>query len=132
MAKKVAKKTSKKKTRKTIKKTASVPDEINFDYIKSNQFRVIRVDGAHGGIGPKLNSIQMALFSERQAIPRKETYKIVEGQLGDLTKKEGRQAIIREVEVEAIIDIDAAKSLRDWLDRKIKLIEEILSQDGKK
>ncbi len=132
MAKKVAKKTSKKKTRKPVKKTAKVPDEINFEYIKSNQFRVIRVDGAYGGIGPKSNSIQMALFSERQAIPRKETYKIVEGQLGDLTKQESRQAIIREVEVEAIIDLDTARSLREWLGRKIKLMEEILSQDSKK
>lgn len=133
MAKKATKKTAKKKSSKTSKslagRTVKELRQVSFDYIKSNAFRVIRVDGIHGGVGPKLNSIQMALFSERQAIPQREIYSIKDGKLGDLEKKEGRNAIIREVEVEAIIDIETAMAIRDWLSEKIEIIDKLRSQD---
>jgi len=84
-----------KKTQKKTKKVArtpkkekkvqqSIPESVDFDYIKSNLFRVVRVDGAHGGVSPK-GSIQLAFFSERQPIPQKETYAVERtGALGEL------------------------------------------------
>ena len=120
-----ANKSSKQPSRKPIIAELDSPASISFDYIKSNFFRVVRVDGAYGGIGPKANTIQMALFSERQAIPKKETYTVKKGRLADLQSKEGRDAIIREVEIEAIVDIDTAKVIREWLDNKIQTLEQI-------
>jgi|WetSurMetagenome_2_1015567.scaffolds.fasta_scaffold439536_2 hypothetical protein len=110
----------------------NTPDSVAFDYIKSNFFRVIHIDGVHGGISPKLNMIQMALFSERQAIPQSEKFALKKGQLGEIESKKTREAIIREVEVEALMDIDVARALRQWLDEKIQLREELISRVGEK
>jgi len=129
MAKKTSKIKSKKIPKKTVKKTSKVEvltqNRVSFDYIKSNQFRVIHVDGAHGGITPKGHVIQMALFSERAPIPRRETYKLQEGKLGERTEKVERDAIIREVEVEALIDIETAKRIAEWLKEKIEQAENL-------
>ena len=121
------KKTPAKKRTRQVAKTkqvqAHIPDSLTFDYMKSNLFRVIRVDGAHGGITPK-GAIQMALFSERQAIPKQETYNVEStGKLGGITRKEARDAVIREVEIEALMELDVAKALRSWLDDRITFIE---------
>lgn len=129
MAKKDIKAKSPKTAEKTTGKSSNIDiltqDKITFDYIKSNQFRVIRIDGAHGGIAPKGHAIQMALFSERLPIPRKETYRLKEGQLGEKIDEatEQREAVIREVEVEALMDIETARAISDWLNAKIKQIE---------
>ena len=129
----MAKKTSKVRSKKTAKKGAnksskarvSTQGTISFDYIKSNQFRVVRVDGAHGGIAPNGHTIQMALFSERAPIPKRETYRLEEGKLGDRIAKEERDAIIREVEVEALIDLETAKRVAEWLRDKIEQAENL-------
>lgn len=94
---------------------------IDFDYIKSKQFRVIHVDGVHGGIAPKGNAIQMAMFSERVPIPRNEKYVIKNGKLGGRVSVEERGAIVREVEVEVIVDLAIAESIQKWLGEKIEL-----------
>lgn len=58
--------------------------QIRFDYIKSNCFRVIRVDGVNGGPTPRADGIQMAFFSERMPIPQSEEFLVsVDGKLGD-------------------------------------------------
>lgn len=117
------------KAKKTIKKSSKVKaisqDKISFDYIKSKQFRVIRVDGAHGGIAPSGNAIQMALFSERQAIPTQETYQLKNGRLGKRIDRQGRDAIIREVEIETIIDLETAKKITNWLGDMITKAENL-------
>ena len=118
-----------KNTKKVPDKSGNIegkePDKISFDYIKSNYFRVIRADGVHGGVTPKINTIQMALFSERQPIPRRETFKIEKGQLGKRIDMEKRDAVIREVEVEVIMDIQTARSISEWLQQKIESAEKM-------
>lgn len=129
----MAKKTSKVKSKKTAKKDVNkvdnigvaAQDTISFDYIKSKQFRVIRVDGVHGGLAPKAHVIQMAFFSERRPIPRKETFQLKEGQLGEQIDRIERDAIIREVEIEALVDLDTAKSISKWLEEKIQLMTKL-------
>jgi hypothetical protein len=116
--------------KKTVEKSAKKPPQVkvNFNYIKSNQFRVIHADGIHGGITPKGN-IQMALYSERQPIPQEESYQLLpSGQLGPLVDRKQRNAIIREVEVEVLMDISVAKALKDWLQEHIETSETITKQ----
>ncbi len=127
------KKAIKAKKTKTVKKALFVKEgEITFDYIKSNFFRVIRVDGAHGGIVPQANAIQMALYNERQPIPKKEMYRLKKDHsLGDVVLSEKREAIIREVEVELLLDITTAKRIHEWLGKKIKIIEDINTSQEK-
>ncbi len=129
----MAKKTAKMKSKRTVRAVANkigkvegaTKDKISFDYIKSNQFRVIRVDGAHGGIAPKGRAIQMALFSERAPIPKRETYRLEKEGLGQRIEIQERDAIIREVEVEALMDLETAKAINKWLGEKIKLASDI-------
>ena len=136
MAKKVRKtvnakkKVAKKKTKATKlvkKKKSPKTTRLAFDYIKSNQFRVVRIDGIHGGINPRGNAIQMACFSERNPIPQREVYETVEGRItsDDKIETKIRPAIVREVEFEALLNLDTAKSLCVWLDDKIKKLEKI-------
>ena len=135
----MAKKTSKVKSKKMAKKAVSKKEvlkilekgKINFDYIKSNQFRVVRVDGAHGGIAPNGHTIQMALFSERAPIPKRETYKLEQGKLGERTAVEQRDALIREVEIEALVDLNTARRIVNWLQDKSDMAAKLKKQVGK-
>jgi len=137
MAKQSSKAKSKKPTSKPVAKVEELKvlekGKINFDYIKSNQFRVVDVDGAHGGLTPNAQRIQMALFSERAPIPKRETYKLEKGRLGGkLITKEERDAIIREVEVEALMDLETAKRIVNWLKDKINVAEKLANEFKKK
>ena len=124
MAKRTSKKVVKRKKKKK-KGKKSIPASISFDYIKSNQFRVSHIDGIHGGVTPNGLAIQMALFSERSPIPKTETYKLSKARLGKRINSIKRDAIIREVELEAIISLDTAKRTVIWLQEKINTIEEL-------
>src|SRR5688572_26580087 len=87
---------------------------VQFDYIKGSLFRVIHVDGVHGGLRPDGQTIHMALFNERNAIPQREEFNVTNGRLGEPLKREGRESVVRELEVDAIMDLGAARALRDW------------------
>jgi hypothetical protein len=103
------------------------PSQIRFDYIKSNFFRVIRADGAYGGLTPRGNAIHIAFFSERSAIPLQDTFdREPGGGLGKLTDRTVRQAVIREVEVDVMLDLDTARSVSQWLQERIRVAEELL------
>jgi hypothetical protein len=104
-------------TKKTV-----APPQMEFDFIKSNFFRVVRGDGAFGGIAPN-GAIHMGIFSERTPFPQKTVHNI--GPTGDLgselrEQREGRKAIIREMEVDVVLEIAQAIALRQWLDERIQ------------
>src|SRR6266850_1570225 len=83
--------------------------EVHFHYIKSHAFRVVHVDGIHGGPTPDGSGIHMAMFNERIPIAQEEIYSISsEGRLGALKSKTGRQGIVREVEISALLSLKAA------------------------
>lgn len=98
---------------------------ICFHYIKSNQFRVIHVDGIYGGITPNGRFIQADIFSERSPIPQKLECKLSDnGTVGAIVKREQKDGIVREVEAELLIDISTAKQIIEWMENKIKEHEE--------
>lgn len=98
---------------------------IRFDYIKSNNFRVIHVDGVYGGLSPH-GQIGISIWNERWPIPKQVTHKLKDDMnLGEEIEEELiiRNAIVREVEAYLVMDVQIAIVLRDWLDDKIKAIE---------
>jgi len=102
--------------------------KVRFHYIKSNHFRVIHVDGAHGGITPT-GMIQVAFHNDRSPIPQQVVSTVHEnGTLGREIAEErvSRDGVVREVEVEAIMSLDTARALRKWLDEKIQSLEDLL------
>ena len=104
--------------------TSTPPESITYDFIKSNLFRVLHVDGAWGGISPD-GYIQMAIFSERRAIPRRVVYQLSEGRVGPEIEREERPGLVREVEADLVMSLEAAVAIREWLDGRIEMLREL-------
>lgn len=96
---------------------------IRFDFIKSNFFRVIHVEGIFGGNSPR-GLINMAVFNERWPIPKQITHEYTEGRSGKEIERVARDAIVREVEAQLVMNVQTAKSICKWLQDKINNIEE--------
>lgn len=100
---------------------------VAFDMLKSNFFRVIHVEGAFGGVSPH-GQLRVVLFNERYAIP-KHTEHVLEpdGTLGGELRaaRDGRNAIVRELECEIVMTLESAKLIHTWLSGKIKDLEKI-------
>lgn len=108
--------------------------EIAADFIKSNSFRVIHVNGAIGGITPNLE-IAVSLYNERLAIPQRVVYAVgAEGRItGEVeAKRASRDGIVREVEVCAHMNLQAAKGLADWLNKQISDLTAARQRQGLK
>lgn len=96
-------------------------NEVAFDYVKSPDFRVVWADGVVGAVTPN-GFIHFVLYAERQAIPRRQVFKLEltgEGtaSLGAevLEKQISRGSIVREMACDVFITPAAAESLADWL-----------------
>ena len=105
------------------------PRSITFHYIKSNEFRVIHADGVWGGATPR-GYITMSFYSERAPIPQTVTHEVRESSLGSEQNRSSKDGIIREVEVEVMIDLAMAKSLIPWLQEKINQLEKRDQSEG--
>jgi len=95
---------------------------VAFDYIKSTNFRVVRADGAIGGITPN-GFIHFALYTERAPIPRRLVHEVKEnGALGGPIPGEEvvRDAVVREMDTDVYVTIETAMSLHKWLGEKIE------------
>ena len=103
-----------------------IPENFDFHFIKSNSFRVVHCDGVWGGTTPR-GYITMSVYSERSPLPQKTTHQVLDhGLIGQETGKEGKEGIIREVDVEVIMDLSMAESLVTWLEGHIKFLKERL------
>ena len=90
-------------------------ETLTFHYIKSNQFRVIHVDGMIGTFTPSSEGIEMVLFSERQPIPLQVTYEFEDDGSATEVSRVGREGVTREVDVNAIMSVDTAEQIGKWL-----------------
>jgi hypothetical protein len=105
-------------------------EKISFDYLKSQFFRVVHADGAIGGITPS-GCIHFSFYSERQAIPQSQAFALnKDGSLGQPITEETivRAAIVRELDVDVVMNVDVARSLAVWLGQQVKLYEEKLQE----
>lgn len=110
------------------------PPNLTFHYIKANAFRVVHADGIWGGPTPR-GYITMSFFSERAPIPTEITHasrpaKTLAGVLGPELGRKSKEGIIREVEVEVVVDLPMAKGLITWLQGKIDFLEKLSTQTG--
>jgi|SRR5271165_5065944 len=98
------------------------PSSIKFHYIKGNFFRVIHVDGAIGGITPT-RGIFLSLFSERAALPKVIEQAILpNGTLGAEITREGKEGLVRDMEVGVILTADAARKIAEFLQNQVKIL----------
>ena len=64
-------------------------------------------------------------FSERSPLPQKITHQVIgDGIVGPEIGQEGKDGIIREADVEVIMDLAMAKNLVTWLQGHIEFLEE--------
>jgi hypothetical protein len=110
--------------------TKSLPETVNFDYIKSSQFRVVHSDGAFFALTTQ-GGLTISFFSERQPIPRRVVHKVnPDGTLGDEVKDQRvvRDAVIRDTEVAITMTMDTAKRVKDRLNEIIQKAEQAMKE----
>lgn len=98
---------------------ANESTKVDVFFHKSNFFRVIHVDGCHGGINPR-GQIHCGVFSERAAIPLRTEFSVKDGQPGPEQVVEGKSGIVRELEADLVMDLNTATAFYIWLGDKIE------------
>lgn len=106
----------------TTKET--VQRRIQFNYVKSQYFRVVHVDGALGGPTPQ-GYIHCAVYSERPAIPQITEHAVVGASLGPAEIIKGRMGFVRELDVDLMMSRATAMELRDWLTARIEELDKL-------
>jgi len=103
-------------------KTEQPPAQVAFHYVKSSGFRTVHGDGIIGSITPR-GLIHFAVYTERPAIPQIVVHEVdAHGKVGNVVAAPmGRDGIVRELEVDIILDLQTARSFREWLD--LRLVE---------
>jgi hypothetical protein len=102
---------------------------IEFHYLKSNLFRVIKVDGVFGGVNASTD-IQMSLFNERQSIPKSI---VVETSEDGTSQKEikrtyDKEGIVRELDVGLLMSPAVARSIAHWMLEKADIVEKMVNE----
>jgi hypothetical protein len=102
------------------------PRKLNFHYIKGNHYRVVHMDGAHGGITPR-GGIFAAIYSERLPIPQMTVHKVEGETVADEIREERKtkDGVVREIEVGLTMDLATAQTFHDWLGERIKKLQEL-------
>jgi hypothetical protein len=98
-----------------------------FDFIKSSAFRVVHADGMFGGPTPR-GDLFIGFFSERFPIPTSTFHEVKpSGEIGEeiRSEREGRQGVVREVEIGIKCNLEVAKAFSLWLQQKVVEIEKL-------
>lgn len=103
-----------------------IPERIKFQFVKSNLFRVIHVDAVWGAITPGSDGINMNLCSQRFPIPQQVVYELKPD--GSLEKEISEETIQPddiewEVEISAIMSIETANTLIEWLQNMVNQLK---------
>ena len=108
-------------------------DIVEFHYQKSSHFRTIHADGAIGNFTPGPH-IQMAIYSERLAIPQKIVHELKpSGALGEVIDEETKslKGVVREMEVNILMSKGTARAIATWLNERIKELDQAESEIAK-
>lgn len=105
--------------KKQEKQGSQSQSEIDFHYIKTDNYRTFHVDGAFGGPTPN-GQIYISLFIERAPIPEIVRHKInADGTISEEVSRIGKKGVVRETEAGLIMSLEVAKILQNWLNQKI-------------
>lgn len=96
--------------------------QVVFQYTKDPLFRSAHADGFVGGLTPN-GQIHLAFFSERSLLPKRHVYRLnPDGSLGSEIPQETapHEPIVRDIQLDVLISVQAAEGLKNWLDQYIK------------
>jgi hypothetical protein len=100
---------------------------LTFHFIKSSDFRVIHASGVWYGADPQQN-LRLTFYNERQPLPDKVVININEQGLmvnEDESKREIRDGIVREMEVDIVLSMAAAVDFYKSFGENLKAMKAI-------
>jgi hypothetical protein len=105
-------------------KTGDIKQEpqLVFEYNKDPMFRSAYAHGFVGGLTAN-GHVHIAFFSERAQLPKKQIYTInPDGSIGPQLPDERamREPIVRDIQMDVLMTVQAAEGLKSWLDSFIK------------
>jgi len=124
----MAKPRTKKSTRTSAKKAPGIPDHVTFKYVFDDSYNPEYANGAYGGTTPQ-GELALNFFVERAPIPLEQTHAInSDGKVGALISStpvipDGGVSIVRFITTGVIFNLEAAKRIREFLDRSIGALE---------
>ena len=106
-------------------------ETVSFKYIFPSDLKELHVNGAFGGVAPD-GMIHMAFYSERQAIPNVEKRPInPDKTFGDQKEEEKKYQYVRIVQSSLVFNDIAATNFINWLNGRIKDLEQLREQVAK-
>ncbi|MER9238905.1 hypothetical protein [Mesorhizobium sp. M0633] len=97
---------------------------VEVTYHKSNHFRVVLAEGCFGGVTPR-GLITSSFYNERVPIPKTSKFEIVDGKPAAEQVTKSLEGLVREVEVEVVMDLNTAIAYYIWLRDKLENIRSI-------
>jgi hypothetical protein len=92
---------------------------------KGNYFRVVHADGVWFSVSPD-KFLHLTFYNERYPLPKSISFPVNKAGTvmdEDVEKRDTLKDWVREMEVDVVLSIKAAKAVRDGLDNYIKLAE---------
>lgn len=104
------------------------PHQLGIHYIRSRHYRTIHADGAQFGLTPQAY-VQFTLFSDQKPMPEFVMHKVTaEGKLGEPIEEVVKTGIVREVEINVVMNPTAAASFIEVMQNTLKQIQEFLAR----
>lgn len=111
-------------------KDRQLPDELVFKYLFPDDYNPAFANGVHGGITPS-GEVVLHFYMERQGLPNKVTHRLEpDGRLGEQIARDPEDlhhSFVRYVVGGVVLTETGARAVRDWLDEKIRALEEFRS-----
>jgi hypothetical protein len=104
------------------------PKTVKMHYMKNSDYRTVFATGFIGGPTPN-GLINIDILTDRLPIPQSVT---LDGTVQPPieVERESKSGIIREVPIGLLMDINAAKQLREWLDKNIGNLDKIIQKSN--
>ena len=113
-------------------KFIEVGGEISFQYTYADYFRDYYANGVWGGINPHGEDI-MNFFLEKNEPPEETKHRLTDANtLEEISRKPEKQLIVRELQAGIVLNLNVARSIRGWLDDKIRAMESTIEEAKKK
>lgn len=110
-----------------------VYEEVPFHLRRSNFFRVVHADGVWYNYGAT-SGLHLVFYSESMPIPETVYAQFKDGKpIGDNPQKRViQQGMVRELEVDVIMSLEAAYNLKVMLEQNIKVVEGMMKAQQNK
>ena len=105
------------------------PDKLKYKYIFPDDYNPPYANGCYGGVTTK-GEIVANFFFERMALQKSITYEVIDNAtIGEMIDYDPKPLpVIRFITSGVTLSLDAAKTIRDWLDRNIDSCERLLAE----